>query len=417
MVSAETADLENRHRFRHLPPTAVPIQGSDLRSGLASILNSNGAVARFRTLLAERTGSPGCYLVSSGRAALTVILLALKRLSARSRVVVPAYGCPTVPQAVLRAGLEPVLCDVSPLTLDLDRAALRHLINSDLLAIVPVHLYGLAQDVTDLMAVGREFDIFVIEDAAQAFGARLKGRMVGNWGDAGLYSLGRGKCLPTGHGGIIVSRGRCATAISEVVREIVRDAPEWDIGSLALFLGYGLATRPRGWWFVVRTPLNPAKRGMDLRKLPPIRLIELSAVQAGIGASIVARLDEIHKARRENAGRLMDELTELHFVTLPEISPGAEPVFLRLPMVVDGEERANKLFDLLWREGIGVSRSYRRTLADLFSDTLCSNGKDFPGASRLATCLLTLPTHSYLKEGDISRIVRAFQNVDRQNRK
>lgn len=403
--------------MRHLPPTAIQVEGSDLWHGLAAILNPQSALDRFRSVMMERTGSPNCYLVSSGRAALTLILLGLKRLSGRSRVVVPAYGCPTVLQAVLKAGLAPVLCDVSPQTLDLDRAALSRLISRDLLAVVPIHLYGLAQDVRDLVAIGQEYDFFVVEDAAQAFGATLCGRMVGNWGDAGLYSLGRGKCIPTGHGGVIVSQERCGPAISEAMRESVTEAARWDIGSLALFLGYGLATRPRGWWFVVRTPLNPAGTGMEVEKLPFIRLGRLSAAQAGIGTSILARLAQIHATRRRNAWRLMAQLTEFDFVTLPEISPGAEPVFLRLPIVVEGKKRTNRLFDLLWREGIGVSRSYWRTLPDLFSGVLPSNGEEFPGASRLAACLLTLPTHSYLGEEDFARIAHAFQAVDRQNQK
>lgn len=414
---AENDLLEKRGPFRHLPPVVVPVEGSDLRGGLVAILNSRDAVARFRSRIMEWTGSSSCYLVSSGRAALTIILLGLKRLSGRSRVVVPAYGCPTVAQAVIEAGLEPVLCDVCPHTLDLDRAALSRLINSDLLAIVPVHLYGLAQDVTDLMTMGGEFDIFVVEDAAQAFGATLGGRMVGTSGDAGLYSLGRGKCLPTGHGGVIVSQERSAPAISEAIGHRVGEAARWDIGSLVLFLGYGLATHPRGWWFVVRTRLDPARTVMDVQNLPPIRLRGLSAVQAGIGISMLERLAQIHETRRRNAQRLIVQLAAFDFVRLPEISPSAEPVFLRLPIVVDGEERANSLFNLLWRQGIGIGRPYRRTLADLFSHVLGSNGKDFPGALRLAACVLTLPTHSYLREGDFARIVQAFRAVDHQNQK
>ncbi|NIN99724.1 MAG: nucleotide sugar aminotransferase, partial [Anaerolineae bacterium] len=109
---------------------------------------------------------PACHLVASARVALSVILLGLKRLSDRSQVVVPAYCCPTVVQSVLKADLEPVLCDVSVQTLDLDRAALSRLISDEVLAIVPAHLYGLAQDVRDLLAIGQEYGIFVIEDAA-----------------------------------------------------------------------------------------------------------------------------------------------------------------------------------------------------------------------------------------------------------
>lgn len=408
----EIERLRRKSPFRHLPPTAVPVEGSDVWRGLTALLQPQNALGRFHSAIMEQTGSPACHLVASARVALSVILLGLKRLSNRSQVVVPAYCCPTVVQSVLKADLEPVLCDVSVQTLDLDRAALSRLISDEVLAIVPAHLYGLAQDVRDLLAIGQEYGIFVIEDAAQAFGAAFQGRMVGTWGDAGLYSLGRSKCIPAGHGGVIVSQDRCASAISEAMQEAVAERANWGFGSLALFMGYGLATRPMGWWFVVRTPLNPADEGMDINALPPIHLRGLSPVQAGLGASILKRLELIQSASRRNARRLIAQLGEFDFVTLPQIPPDAEPVFLRLPIVVGGEERANRLFDLLWQEGIGVSRSYLRTLPDLFCATLPTNGHDFPGASRLATSLLTLPTHAYLREEDFTRIASVFHAVN-----
>lgn len=403
--------LGNRRPIRHLPPTAVPVKGGDLKSGLAATLKPHDALAHFRSLLLEQTGGSDCYLVSSGRAALALILLSLKRLSDRSRVVVPAYGCPAVVQSVLAAGLEPVLCDVSPQTLDLAREALDGLVSHDLLAVIPTHLYGLAQDVSDLIATGKEHGIFVIEDAAQAYGARLDGQMVGSLGDAGFYSLGRGKCIPTGHGGVIVAQGHLEAALSATLGELIPRGTKRGVGSLSLFLAYGMATRPAGWWFIVRSPLNPADAGMDAKALPPITLDKLTAAQAGIGASLLGRLDRIHAIQRRNAQRMMDQLAGFGFVTLPEPAAGAEPVFLRLPVVLDSKSRADMLFDHLWREGIGVSRSYYRTQADLFPDQFCAGRHKLPGASRLANCLLTLPTHSYLQEEDLGRIVMAFRTV------
>jgi hypothetical protein len=211
---------------------------------------------------------------------------------------------------------------------------------------------------------------------------------------------------------VIVSQERYAPVISKAIQDSGIQAVRWDIASLLLFMVYGLVTHPVGWWFVARTPLNPNDAGMDAETLPPIDLGRLSATQAGIGMSILARLDQILAVRRDNARRLMAQLAEFDFVNLPEIAPGAEPVFLRLPFVVEGEERTNRLFDLLSREGIGVSRSYWRTLPDLFSSVVPSDEQDYPGAACLANCLLTLPTHAYLKEEDFARIGSAFHALN-----
>ncbi len=402
----------NKPYLRHLPPTAVPVKSRDLWDGISASFDQHSAREHFRSVLMEQTGSTNCYLVSSGRAGLALILMGLKQLSGRSKVAVPAYVCPTVVQSVLRAGLEPVFCDVSPQTLDLDRQALSQLIDSNLLAVVPAHLYGWAQDVRDLMIFGEQGSFFVVEDAAQAFGAKFCGRMVGTWGDAGYYSLGRGKCIPVGHGGIVVSQERCAPAIAQVFKATITEPIRFELDTLALFLGYGVATHPSGWWFLARTQWNPADAGMDIEELPPITLGGLSAVKAGIGSSILERLDQIQAVNRRNAQRLIARLSEFGFVSVPQIAAEAEPVFLRLPVVLDDGERADRAFQKLSQAGIGVSRSYWRTIPDLYSKEFPSNGKEYPGASRLAKCLLTLPTHAYLNDGDFERITAVFKTID-----
>jgi dTDP-4-amino-4,6-dideoxygalactose transaminase len=399
-----------RKRFvRHLPPTAVPVRTRDVWQGLQGALAPDRAASaeKLRAAVMARTGSPVCYLALSGRAALTAILTGLKKKSGRRQVIVPAYSCPTVVQSVLAAGLEPVLCDVEPETLDLDRGALLRLAGRQTLAIVAVHLYGWAQDVRDLLALGEAEGIAIVEDAAQAFGARLEGRMVGTWGHAGLYSLGRGKCIPAGGGGIIVARDALPLPAEAIEAALRGPAPARAAGALARFVGYALATRPAGWWFVARSPLNPADDGMDVGDLPPITIAGLPAVQAAIGASLLKRLEPVQETQRQNAQRLRQRLAGLDFVSLPRVTPGAVPVYLRFPLVIDRPERAARLFDRLWQVGIGVSRSYRRTLADLF-DLSDRAGSGFAGAARLASCLLTLPTHAYLDQDDFDNIAEAF---------
>lgn len=399
--------------FRHLPPAAIPITGGDIRCALNAISDPGGSLARFRSALAERwSATQACYLVSSGRAALALTLMAARRLSERRRVILPAYSCPTVVQSIQTAGLEPVFCDVSPVTLDLERQALGWLSDPKPLAILPTHLYGLAVDIRDLLALGQAQGIYIIEDAAQAFGARVNGKMAGCLGEAGFYSLGRGKCLPAGHGGAITARGEFAAAIAETIDAHTPPQIKRGAGALVAFLMYGALTHPLGWWFVVRTPLNPASAGMNAAKLPPIRLDRMAAVPAGLGRSVLDRLDSAQAIARRNAAVMMERLAGYRFVSFIEPPRSAEPVFLRLPILVNGEERAKALFERLRRAGIGVSRSYYHTLPELFPE-LSTRANAYPGAERLAKCLLTLPTHPFMNEEDLGKISRAFQDVDR----
>ncbi len=419
MMKQHESLKENRRKIRkrlfwHLPPTAVPIKTRDLMQGIAALWQPQTAVTHFQSRLNQLMGNTSCHLVSSGRAALTLILRGLKRRSQRSRVIIPAYSCPTVAQSVLQAGLEPIMCDVSPQTLGLDRQALTGLIDHQVLAVVPVHLYGLAQDITDLLELGRQHNFYLIEDAAQAFGATFRGCMVGTRGDAGLYSLGRGKCIPTGHGGVIVAREGLDVLIAEELAQSLEPSQRWDISSLLLGWGYGMAVRPFPWWFITRTSLNPAGGGMDAATLPPIKPAEFSPVQAGIGASILERLTQVNAIRRRHARQIMSHLAPFDSITFPQIPSEANPIFLRLPLIAKTKSIANQLFHALWEAGLGVSRSYSKTLPDLFASQLnipINKRSSFPGATHLADCLLTLPTHPYMSEEDIRRIATVVQTI------
>ena len=107
------------------------------------------------------------------------------------------------------------------------------------------------------------------------------------------------------------------------------------------------------------------------------------------------------------------ETTELEILVSPNaLSPDqADPVFLRLPIVVNSKSDGTRLFKILKRGGIGVSKSYFRTLPELYSDHIAVNQADYPGAAHLAHSLYTLPTHSYMNEKEFSRIMNAFHMI------
>lgn len=398
--------------FYHLPPTAVHIEVRDLKAGLRALIDPEGSYQEFMAALVDRTGSSNCFLTASGRSALLVILLSLKRRSPRTKVILPAYTCPTVAQSVLQAGLQPVFCDVSADTLDMDRSFLEELLDDQTLAIIPTHLYGLVQDLADLVDIAHRMGISIIEDAAQAFGAEIHGNSIGNAGDFGFFSMGWGKCLPTGHGGIILAKDSFASDLEKTIHEMIPGRGKRDIAVITKFLAYGMATTPMGWWFMVHSPLNPANAGMDRTKLQPIQLSHLSPAQAGIGESILSRIDQINAVRRRNSQILVNLISNYQFVTIPKVPPGGRSVYLRFPIIIEDKHLADSLFQVLSKAGIGVSRSYVRTLPDIFSSYDFAPPERFPGAERLADCLLTLPTHHLVKEDDIARIKTVFDSID-----
>ncbi len=393
---------------RHLPPTTSPIALSDLGEGLN---NFKRARSGFQAALADYLGVPICGLASSGRTALYLLLKGLAEGAGprRHEVLLPAYTCPALVKVVLDVGLQPRLVDISAQTLALQPDQLEASLGEQTLAVICVHPFGLPQDIEEVMTLATAAGAWVIEDAAQAMGARLGGVLVGTRGDFGLFSLGPGKPLSTGGGGIICARTPNAIVAREVARTWQELSPPsalasgWALLRLALL---SLAFHPLGWWLATRLSLH---RAGEHQASWGYRCTGLTESQAGIGLRLLARLDRINRQRRQKAEQLMAHLQVLDFVHIPPVPHSAEPIYLRLPVLVADEAQREALFQQLWAAGIGVGRMYGRPLSEIFPDIAT---QPYPGAAYVARHLLTLPTHHYLTGVDTARIVRIFQMVN-----
>jgi dTDP-4-amino-4,6-dideoxygalactose transaminase len=244
----------------------------------------------------------------------------------------------------------------------------------------------------------------VIEDAAQAMGARWRGKPVGSMGDFGLFSLGPGKPLSVAGGGVICTNDKTQSQSLQQAWEALPPASASDsASSLARLLIFRLAAHPRGWWWVARTGLDHwglhrSSWGYTCRPLSPL--------QARIGLALLPELDHINRVRRENGRQLVSRLQDLDFVHLPEPETAAEPIYLRLPILVDTAGRREQLHRALRKANIGAGRMYRHALPAIFPQLDLA---PWDGAAQVAERLLTLPTHHYVTHKDIDRIVEIFQ--------
>lgn len=146
-------------------------------------------VETLEALITEACHRKYAIAVSSGTAALTLILKALAESSDKKEIVVPAMTCVPVVSAVIEAGLIPVYADVSERRYTLNPKEAESKISSQTLAILAVHLYGHVCDMDALTALSKEKNIFLIEDCAQAWGASWKGMPVGSFGIAAAFSF------------------------------------------------------------------------------------------------------------------------------------------------------------------------------------------------------------------------------------
>jgi len=145
-------------------------------------------VEAFEAEVATYLGAKHAIGVTSGTDALLVAMMALE-LGHGDEVIVPTYSFFATAGCVSRTGATPVLVDIDPIDYNIDVDAVRRAITPRTRAIVPVHLYGQAADMTPLLALASEHGIDVIEDAAQALGATLDGRSLGTLGRFGCFSF------------------------------------------------------------------------------------------------------------------------------------------------------------------------------------------------------------------------------------
>jgi dTDP-4-amino-4,6-dideoxygalactose transaminase len=175
-------------------------------------------VEAFEAEFAAFVGTRHCVGVANGTDALTIALRALG-IGPGDEVVVPALTFYATAEAVVNAGATPVLCDVDAETFDMTAATAEPAISSRTKALVPVHLYGNPAPMAELRQLASAHGLRLLEDAAQAAGAKLDGAMAGNLADAATFSFFPSKNLGGfGDGGAIVTDDDEVAAMARTLR-------------------------------------------------------------------------------------------------------------------------------------------------------------------------------------------------------
>jgi dTDP-4-amino-4,6-dideoxygalactose transaminase len=351
---------------------------------------------RFEDELRSHFGVKHVFLVSSGTAALTVALSALRRLSDRTEVVIPAYTCYSVPAAVLCAGLQPRLCDVNPETFDFDRECLGRAVSSATLCVVTHHLFGIRSDVEATRQLCQARGAMVVEDAAQALGTEYQGEKLGTAGDVGIFSLGRGKTITCGSGGIIVTKSALiAAAVDERYETLPEPTVAESFSDLLRLIVLMLFIRPRFYWIPAALPWLRLGETIFPETIP---LARLSGMKAGVLGRWQTRLAESTRVRSEAAAYFGAQLA----VPLPN---GPVHPYLRLPIRLATRQHKERVCTLSNARGLGVSAAYPTAINEIPQIRSTFGREQYPAARRVAETLVTVPTHQWLSARDKRAIV------------
>jgi perosamine synthetase len=374
--------------------------------------------ARFLNVLAaslaSHSGHPFCWPMVSGRAAMVLVLRAMRSaagVAERDEVLIPGYTCYSVPAAIERAGLVPRLCDVDPETLGITIDSLEANTTSRTLGIVTANLYGVPNQLTQIEAYASKNDLYLLDDAAQSLGARCDNRPVGGFGDVGIYSFDKGKNITSMQGGAIVARpGPLAAAISREY-ELLLPAVASDTLDCALkLIAYSILLTPALYSLVRRAPgLDLGSTRYDLRY--PIS--RFSGALASVVCNQLNKLDSINKVRVDNAlsiERAMANNKRIRTVQRPHAST---PVFPRLPLRAVAPEDRDQFIEALIENGIGATSSYPLALVDVPEVAAMLRGAphDQSGARLVAKTIFTVPTHAYCPANIAQRVASSISGV------
>lgn len=382
----------------YLAPAGTPVTLRDLAHGAARAFAGEDLDRSLAARLRALSGSPHAWPLSSGRAAMTVILEAMRAAAgdpARDEVLIPAFTCYSVPAAIERAGLKPRLCDLDPSTLSLDPERLRAADFRRVLTVVSANLYGLPNDLESIEGICREQGVYLLDDAAQALGAQVANRAAGAFGHAGLYSFDKGKIISTIQGGAIVcGPGALADRIAERVAALPASRPAERAGNFLKLGVYSVFLRPALYPLVRALPFTGLGHTPYETRYP---VTTLSRFQSAVALRLLARLDDLAAARRRNADALQAGLESLPGIATFRAVGRAVAAYARFPVRVLDPDRRQTLIGALQRAGIGASASYPLSLADVpeVRARLAPGHKDCPAARTIAASIVTLPTHAY----------------------
>ena len=370
---------------------------------------------RQRMVKAVRNYLPDAdvFLFSSARGALAACLQAAG-VGPGDDVLLSAYTCIAVPTAVLAAGARPVYADVDPHTLNTPADVVAAALRPPVRAVVVQHTLGCAADIEAIAAAARERGILVIEDCALALGARRKGRLLGSFADAAIYSMELSKTVTTGWGGVLAVND---SALTTRVAKRYASVPEssglvtarrsWQAAisglcyqpSLLWFGQYVIAVAFRFGFFGRSTPPDE-ERG----QLAPDFIRRLGGPQAALGVTQWGRLAKIAERCRENAAQLRDTLQALGFHPLAApVLDQDEVVASRVSFLVANRQVAIEWFRIA---GIELGQWFDGPLSP-FPQGLTPFNYDvshYPSAAFVARHVVNLPSHSRLSPADLAHI-------------
>ena len=322
-------------------------------------------VDRLERELATFSGSPFTLAASNGTTAIQLVYLGMG-LQPGDEVIIPGFCYLAAANIALQMGINPVFAEVDPDTFCVTAAAIEAVLTPRTKLIVVVHTYGNVCEMDDIMSLSKSSGVPVLEDAAESFASKYKGRQSGSIADFGTYSFQATKTITTGEGGMVL------TANEGLARK------------MALYRSHGVMGR-RYW-----------------HELPGHNF-RLTNLQAALGCAQLERLELIVQERKRIHQTYKAELKDVSDVRLQTFLPQVDPVLWAFAVELDPvayPQGRDKVIEQLATVGIETRNGfYAASQLPIYPDCPA-----LPVCERLANNVISLPTFPSLTDQQINHI-------------
>lgn len=349
----------------------------------AGHLAGNGAISQqVQTFMENALPARHVILTTSCTHAMELAVLAAS-LGSGDEVICPSFTFPSTANAVALRGAVPVFADVDPATLTLDPADVERRITPRTRAIMPVHYAGVVSGMDELRTIAQRHRITVIEDAAQAWGSRYRGRSAGVLGDVGCFSFHATKNVTCGEGGAFVTDDDSLFQAAEIAAEKGTNRNAFMRGEVDRYTWVALGSS-----------------------------YVLSDILASLLLSQLKKSDRINAARRDRAARYFAALAPLDragLIRLPVVPKDNEWNAHGFFVCLTDPERRDDVVEKLRARGVGAAMHFvpLHTSPYWGGRTLPMRPEPLPHTENVAASLIRLPLFSTLSESDQDFVIDA----------
>jgi len=361
-------------------PVAEPFLGEEELANVTEAVKSGWIsskgrfIEEFENEFAKYCGVKYGVATSNGTVTLHLALKALG-IEAGDEVIVPDLTFVATANVVTYCNARPVFVDSHPQYWCVDPEKIEEKITPKTKAIMPVHLYGHPCDMERILEIAEDYDLYVVEDAAESHGAEYKGKRVGSFGEINCFSFYGNKIISTGEGGM------CVTKDEELA------------GKMRILRDHGMNPNKRYWYDVV---------GYNYR---------MTNLQAAIGVAQLRKLDRFVEKKREIARLYEEGLSELAERGLIKLQPEmawAKCVYWMYCILIEdkfGRSR-NELMKKLEENGIET----RPFFYPMHLIPPYESNKAFPAAEQISREGINLPSAVGLKEEEVKFILEKVKS-------